>query len=260
LETTGGLDDVGAGIQRSVTKLVTHPYDSARDFVRAGDAKNRDPLVHALATPIDAIADTFEQGTAAASRHDIRGMVRSAVGGAIVIYGAGKGLAGLGEAAGHGVGVEEGVAAHTGAAGRWWNKGPGVKSVVLGTVPEQSTSGSCMSAVGSLLSGGRFSESQILALLGDSDVEPRHLVAALNKLEGAEVWQNSFLSEDEALSTVSKGPCGARLQVPGELAHGVMIEPLEGGEFLVQDPGIGGTMVVDRGWIRKYVSAAVTRR
>ena len=74
------------------------------------------------------------------------------------------------------------------------------------------------------------------------------------------LWEGRFVTAGEAVPTVSTGPCAARLQVPREVGHAVMIEPLGGGEFLALDPRIEGTMVVDEGWITRYATAVVQHR
>lgn len=55
------------------------------------------------------------------------------------------------------------------------------------------------------------------------------------------------------------GPMGATLRMPGVPSHMVVIEPEEGGSFLVHDPSFGGTYEVTRDWIERYVSGGVVR-
>lgn len=54
---------------------------------------------------------------------------------------------------------------------------------------------------------------------------------------------------------------GAELQVPGQAAHMVAIEPISGvvGQYQVLDTGIGASYTVNSAWIAKYVSKVVAQ-
>src|SRR5262249_50028251 len=136
---------------------------------------------------------------------------------------------------------EIGAAAEVGGflegAGPWVAEG---LNVTEGGAVAQGLSGSCVSACGEMLSGGALSEGEFLAQLGEWS-NPKALAEALDTLEGAGTWQGGyFAGEADAIAAAQQGEIGAVLQAPNLPAHMVVVEPGEGGLFLVRDPGIGG--------------------
>jgi len=146
------------------------------------------------------------------------------------------------------------VAGATGI-GPW---GKGVTNVLDGGVFTQCGNGSCVSATAQVLTGGKVTEAQVVAKLGEW-ADPIKLPGVLNELApSAAPWKGTYFgSGDEALVIANKGPMGAVLQAPGEGAHMVTISPIGAGKFLVQDTGVGKTYQVTTAWIKQYVSAGV---
>lgn len=121
----------------------------------------------------------------------------------------------------------------------------------------QSTAGSCVSACGEMLSGGALSEAELLGTIGEWS-NPAALADALNAAGGATTWEGGYFeTAADALAAAEQGQMGAVLQAPFLPAHMVVIEPLEAGGFLVQDPAIGGTYEVVASWIEKFVAGGV---
>lgn len=70
-----------------------------------------------------------------------------------------------------------------------------------------------------------------------------------------------MVSEENNLALVNRGIVGAELQVPGQAAHMVAIEPMSGvaAKFRVLDTGVGASYTVNSEWIRKFVSKIVAQ-
>jgi len=88
------------------------------------------------------------------------------------------------------------------------------------------------------------------------------LASALNKsgINGGG-WIGGMVSDANTLALANRGIIGAELQVPGQAAHMVAIEPIPGapGTFNVMDTGVGATYTVNSAWIQKYVSKVVAQ-
>jgi uncharacterized protein YukE len=148
------------------------------------------------------------------------------------------------------------VGANTEGAGPWIADATNIRE---GGAVAQSTSGSCVSACGEMLTGGSVSESELLGRLGEWS-NPQALAGDLNSRAGATEWRGGwFASGEQAVAVAQRGPMGATLQMPGVPSHMVVIEPEEGAGFLVRDPSFGGTYEVTRDWIERYVSGGVFR-
>jgi hypothetical protein len=152
-------------------------------------------------------------------------------------------------------GEAAGVGGFLEGAGPWVAEATGITE---GGAVLQSTGGSCVSAVGEMLSGGAMTEAEFLAQLGEWS-NPGALARALNALEGSAVWEGGyFASGADALVVAGEGEIGAVLQAPFLPSHMVAIKPAaEAGWFLVRDPAIGGTYRVTAEWIAKWVSGGV---
>jgi hypothetical protein len=121
----------------------------------------------------------------------------------------------------------------------------------------QSRPGSCVSACGEMLTGGAVKESRFLELLGEYS-HPEALEQALIRITGDNRWLGKyFMHEAAATAAAHRGPMAAVLQAPGGGRHMVVIEPAEGGQFLVRDPLPGVTYQVAQEWIEKFVSGGV---
>lgn len=148
-----------------------------------------------------------------------------------------------------------GYAANTEGAVAAGGSGPWVpEGAAPGGAVAQATEGSCVSACGEMLSGGRLSQSGLIERLG-APAESTGLAGELFP-----EWQGRyFSSSEEAVAAAQRGPMGAVLQAPGRIGHMVVTEPTEGG-WLVRDPWEGGsTYPVDENWIEQWVSAGVFR-
>ncbi len=151
------------------------------------------------------------------------------------------------------------VAGSRAGAGPWVGE---ATDIVDGGAFVQCADGSCVSAAGQLVTGGRVTETQLLDRLGEW-ADPRDLLTALNSIDGAGAWEGGlFSSAEDALRMVNRGPAVAVLQAPRAPAHAVMIEPLTGaaGQYRVYDTGIGATYRVDSAWVERWVSGGVYRR
>ncbi len=125
---------------------------------------------------------------------------------------------------------------------------------IPGATRSQSLKGSCVSACGEILSGGRHTERQLLDALGEPS-EQHALADALG-----EGWAADFFdSGSEALEVASRGPMGAVLQSPGSSRHMVVTSPRGDGTFQVLDPWDGTGYIVDAAWIERYVAAGTFR-
>ena len=132
--------------------------------------------------------------------------------------------------------------------------------VTRGGAVRQSREGSCVSAVGEMLTEGRVTEKQLLTELGEWS-NPESLAKELNKKTAPSEWTGGgFPTEEDALRAAQRGPFGAELRVGPKLGHMVYIEPLESGGFGVHDPEPGICYQVDEAWIRKYVSGGVWKK
>ena len=148
------------------------------------------------------------------------------------------------------------VGANTEGAGPWIANATNIRE---GGAVAQTTNGSCVSACGEMLTGGSVPESEFLDRLGEWS-NPRSLADQLNSRAGASEWRGGwFESGEQAVAVAQRGPMGATLQMPGVPSHMVVIEPAEGGRFLVRDPSFGGTYEVTKDWIDRYVSGGVFR-
>jgi hypothetical protein len=138
--------------------------------------------------------------------------------------------------------------------------GEGVTNVKPGATFIQCGDGSCVSATGQILTGGKVTESQLIGQLGEwADVSK--LPGTLSEMLPGTKWEGHYFgSGDEALAIAQKGQFGAVLQAPTYGAHMVTIEPLKSGKFLVTDTGVGATYIVTSEWIKKYVSAGVWKK
>jgi hypothetical protein len=132
--------------------------------------------------------------------------------------------------------------------------------VTRGGAVRQSCPGSCVSAVGEMLTEGKVTEEQLLSNLGEWS-NPESLAKELNRRAGAPEWSGGgFPTEEDALRAAERGPLGAEVRVPSRPGHMVHIEPIESGGFSVRDPEPGVCYQVDEAWIRKYVSGGVWKK
>jgi hypothetical protein len=138
-----------------------------------------------------------------------------------------------------------------------------VSNIQFGGAVTQCTGGSCVSAVGEMLTDGEITQQNFLEKLGDwSNAES--LAKELNEQLGTDEWKGHFFDtvgtsefSEDAIVAASRGPMGAVLQAPFGKGHMVMIEPLGDGQFFVSDPLPGVTYSVDSNWIGTYVAAGV---
>lgn len=158
-------------------------------------------------------------------------------------------------AAGLGGAETAGVGGFLSGAGPWVAE---ATEIAEGGAILQSAPGSCVSAVGEMLSGGAMTEAEFLAQLGEWS-NPGALARALNALEGSAAWQGGYFAQGaDAILVAGEGEIGAVLQAPFLPSHMVTIQPAaEAGLFLVRDPAIGGTYRVTAEWIAKWVSGGV---
>lgn len=159
-------------------------------------------------------------------------------------------------AAGLGGAETAGVGGFLSGAGPWVAE---ATEIAEGGAVLQSLEGSCVSAVGEMLSGGAMTEAEFLAQLGEWS-HPGALARALNALEGSAVWEGGlFGSAADGVLMAEQGQVGAVLlsPAPNLYTHMVVMEPLEAGWFLVRDPAIGGTYRVTAEWIAKWVIGGV---
>lgn len=92
----------------------------------------------------------------------------------------------------------------------------------------QCGDGSCVAATAQNITKGAVTESQVVQEIGEwSNAEK--LAKALNEYKvGGGGWIGGMVPEDATLALASRGAIGAELQVPGQAAHMVSIEPLPG--------------------------------
>ena len=149
----------------------------------------------------------------------------------------------------------EGVGAWLSGAGPWIAE---ATNITEGGTILQSLGGSCVSAVGEILTDGAMSEAGFLGELGEWS-NPGALADALNGLGRFGTWESGYFGTGaEALAVAEEGEMGAVLQAPGLASHMVVIEPgAEAGTFVVSDPAIGATYDVTAGWIEKYVAGGL---
>lgn len=139
-------------------------------------------------------------------------------------------------------------------SGPWAREGTNMSR---GGAVTQCAPGSCVSAVGEMLTDGAIAETRLLDELGEWS-NPVALRNELNKVSGATTWKGGFFaSEEDAVKVARQGPMGAVLQAPGGKGHMVKLSPLGNGRYRVQDPIPGSTYEVDEAWIRRYVSGGV---
>lgn len=129
------------------------------------------------------------------------------------------------------------------------------KNVKLGGAISQSKPGSCISAAGSMLVDGQYSEAELLGQLGEWS-DPTSLAAELNRRAGSKVWTGGYVADGRPL--VQRGKVVAVLHA-GPAGHAVVIEPMGPGKYFVRDPLPGATYEVDDAWVEKYVAGGVWR-
>ena len=133
------------------------------------------------------------------------------------------------------------------------------KNLKLGGAVAQSTPGSCVSAVGEMLTGGKITEAQLLAKLGEWS-DPASLARELNAMTGGQAWRGAMIGNPLAVAHRG-GSFGAALQPPYNMGvqpgHMVFVEPLDAGTYLVRDPLPGVTYEVDDAWLDKWMVGAV---
>ena len=126
------------------------------------------------------------------------------------------------DATGSSVAAEGGVG---GGSGPW---AEGIPSEPGGAVG-QTTSGSCVSACGEMLSGGSVTQQELLDQIGEWS-NPQSLARALG-----DGWKGGgFASAEDALAAADQGPMGAELRVPLESGHMVVTTPVGDGEFRIR--------------------------
>jgi RHS repeat-associated protein len=136
---------------------------------------------------------------------------------------------------------------------------PEADKVSLGGTVAQSCPGSCVSAVGEILTNGAVTEEKLLAELGEWS-NPEALAKELNKVTG-EQWVGGYVTEEDAVKMVNQGKVGATLyEAGGKSQHMVAIEPTGTGTFSVEDPLPGQCYEVDEAWVRQYVTGGVWRK
>jgi RHS repeat-associated protein len=134
---------------------------------------------------------------------------------------------------------------------------PEAEKVTFGGTVTQSKPGSCVSAVGEMLTNGAVSEEQFLSELGEWS-NPEALAEELNKF--AE-WVGGYVTEEDAVRVANRGRMGATLYAQGgKSMHMVSIESTGTGTFAVEDPLPGVCYEVDEAWVRQYVSGGVWKK
>jgi RHS repeat-associated protein len=153
-------------------------------------------------------------------------------------------------------GVSDDIA-RAGRSGPWVDQATNIR---LGGTVSQSCPGSCVSAVGEILTGGAIKEERLLSSLGEWS-NPQRLAAELNAVEGGERWVGGYLSEADTVRVANRGQMGGVLMAPGAKSmHMVAIEPVGPGRFAVQDPLPGMCYAVDESWVRTYVGGGVWQK
>ncbi|MEV6772292.1 hypothetical protein AB0N05_27040 [Nocardia sp. NPDC051030] len=128
-----------------------------------------------------------------------------------------------------------------------------------GAVP-QTRPGSCVSACGEMLSDGRVTQGEFLAVMGEWS-NPIALAKALNERDNSGPWRGGYFPDgDTALAVAQSGMVALTLRAPGVKGeHMVVTEPLPNGNFLVRDPLPGVTYEVGPDWIKQYATGGVFR-
>lgn len=154
-------------------------------------------------------------------------------------------------------GVSDDLARVGGRSGPWVDQASNIR---LGGTVSQSCEGSCVSAVGEILTGGAVKEERLLSSLGEWS-NPQALARELNVVEGGERWVGGYLTEADAVRVASNGQMGATVMSPGAKSmHMVALEPTGPGRYAVQDPLPGMCYEVDEAWVRQYVAGGVWQK